>query len=108
MDIDVFVCFQQLEEIEIDEVDEEKLLAGSAIAIIALGVIEAHRLRTERRQPSRLYLCRPQLLQNPRGKPLHGRYCIDHEMTGRTSQLWALMLRLSTQSLMRDLVVERV
>jgi hypothetical protein len=67
MDIDVFYCLQQLEEIEMEEVDEEQQLAGSAMAIISLGAIEAHRLRTERRQPSRLYLCRPQLLRNPRG-----------------------------------------
>jgi hypothetical protein len=32
-----------------------------------LGVIELHRLHTERRKPSRLYLCRPQLTRNPRG-----------------------------------------
>ncbi|KAJ7663708.1 hypothetical protein DFH06DRAFT_1393344, partial [Mycena polygramma] len=32
-----------------------------------LGAIEAHRLGTERRKPSRLYLCRPQLSRNPRG-----------------------------------------
>jgi hypothetical protein len=57
MDIDVFYCLQQLEEIEMEEVDEEQQLAGSAMAIISLGAIEAHRLWTERRQPSRLYLC---------------------------------------------------
>ncbi|KAJ7869618.1 hypothetical protein B0H13DRAFT_1896585 [Mycena leptocephala] len=67
MDIDAFYCLQQLEEIEMEEVDEEQQLAGSAMAIISLGAIEAHRLRTERQQPSRLYLCWPQLLRNPRG-----------------------------------------
>ncbi|KAJ7231709.1 hypothetical protein B0H12DRAFT_1077061 [Mycena haematopus] len=68
MDIDAFINLQQLEEIEEDMIDEEQTrLAGSATAIIALGVIEAHRLRTQRRRPSRLYLCRPQLLRNPRG-----------------------------------------
>ncbi|KAJ6540540.1 hypothetical protein B0H19DRAFT_1077948 [Mycena capillaripes] len=61
MNINVFIYLQQLEEIEMDEVtvDEEQQLAGSAVAIISLGAIEAHWLRTERRQPSRLYLCRP-------------------------------------------------
>ncbi|KAJ6531149.1 hypothetical protein B0H19DRAFT_1242296 [Mycena capillaripes] len=34
MDIDVFVYLQQLEEIEMDEVEEEQQLAGSAVAII--------------------------------------------------------------------------
>lgn len=67
MDIDALMCVHQLEEIEEDEMDEEQDLVGSAFAIIALGAIEAHRLRTERRKPSRLYLCRPQLLRNPRG-----------------------------------------
>ncbi|KAJ7747549.1 hypothetical protein B0H16DRAFT_1320279 [Mycena metata] len=67
MDLDVFASHQQLADIEEDELDEEHRLAGATTAIIVLGAIEARRLRAERRKPSRLYLCRPQLLRNPRG-----------------------------------------
>jgi hypothetical protein len=67
MDIDAYIGLQQLEEMEEYEIDEEHDLAGSAMAIIAVATLEAHRLRTERRKPSRLYLCRSQLLRNPRG-----------------------------------------
>ncbi|KAJ7256207.1 hypothetical protein B0H12DRAFT_1112779 [Mycena haematopus] len=66
MDIDAFFLHQQLEQMEVDEVEDERQMAGAAIAIIVLGTVEAHRLRSERRKPSRLYLCRPQLLPNPR------------------------------------------
>ncbi|KAJ7717308.1 hypothetical protein DFH07DRAFT_762063 [Mycena maculata] len=37
-----------------------------AAAIIWVGAEEARKLRAERRKQSRLYLCRPQLLPNPR------------------------------------------
>lgn len=67
MSIDAFILYQQLDDIEEDEIEDEQLLAGSATAIILLGAIEAQRLRTERRNPNRLYLCRPQLLRDPRG-----------------------------------------
>jgi hypothetical protein len=40
-------------------------LAGSACAMILLGAEEVRRPCIERRNPSRLYLCRPQLLPNP-------------------------------------------
>ncbi|KAJ7750684.1 hypothetical protein DFH07DRAFT_544735 [Mycena maculata] len=66
MDIDAFLIQQQLGEVQEDEIDDEQFLAGTAMSIFLLGAIEAHRLRTERRRPSRLYLCRPQLLPNPR------------------------------------------
>jgi hypothetical protein len=65
MDIDVFFIHQHLENIQDDEMDEE--LPGTAMVIMTLGAIEAHRLRTEQQQPSRLYLCHPQLPRNPRG-----------------------------------------
>ena len=55
-------------EIE-DEVVQDELDNGSAAAaavIMVLGAEEASRLRAERRKPSRLYLCRPHLLPNPR------------------------------------------
>jgi hypothetical protein len=67
MDIDAFLIQHQLEDIEDHEMEADQLLAGTAMAIVLLGVVEAHRLRTERRKPSRLYLCRSQLLRNPRG-----------------------------------------
>ena len=66
-DVDAFIIHQQLEEMEEDEREDEQLLIGRATSIMLLGAIEAHRLRTERRKPSRLYLCRPQLFRNPRG-----------------------------------------
>ncbi|KAJ7620714.1 hypothetical protein DFH06DRAFT_1359673 [Mycena polygramma] len=62
MDFDASILYHQLEDMEDDEIDD-----GPAVAIMALGAIEVHRLRTERRKPSRLYLCRPQLAHNPRG-----------------------------------------
>ncbi|KAF7371843.1 hypothetical protein MVEN_00041100 [Mycena venus] len=66
MDIDAFFVCQYLEDIQDDEMDEQ-LVPGTVMAIMTLGAIEAHRLRTERQQPSRLYLCCPQLPRNPRG-----------------------------------------
>ncbi|KAF7340349.1 hypothetical protein MVEN_01954100 [Mycena venus] len=67
MDLDASFLLHQLEDIEDDAIDDGSLTAGTAMAVMALGAIEAHRLRTERRKPSRLYLCRPQLVRNPRG-----------------------------------------
>ncbi|KAJ7653534.1 hypothetical protein DFH06DRAFT_1133698 [Mycena polygramma] len=64
--MDAIFLHQQLEEMEEDELEDGRLMAGTAMAVVLLGVVEAHRLRTERRKPSRLYLCRPQLLPNPR------------------------------------------
>jgi hypothetical protein len=56
MDLDAPILYRQLE----DEIQDEQLMAGTAMAILVLGAIESHRLRTER-------LCRPQLARNPRG-----------------------------------------
>jgi hypothetical protein len=68
MDFDDVVIYQRmLDEMNYDaDVDAERHRAGSAFAIIVLGVVESRRLRSERRQPNRLYLCRPQLLRRPR------------------------------------------
>ncbi|KAJ7871565.1 hypothetical protein B0H13DRAFT_1895712 [Mycena leptocephala] len=63
MDIDAFF---QLDDIEDEEMEHEQLLAGMATTVLLIGAIEAQRLRAERRKPSRLYLCRPQLLPLPR------------------------------------------
>ena len=67
---------------EDEEVAEEErvLQAAAAAMIIYLGAEEYRALRAERRQPSRLYLCRPQLMSDPRDpsgspwqKPYHSR-----------------------------------
>jgi hypothetical protein len=67
MDLDVSFLYHQLQDIEEDGIEDEPVMAGTAMAVMVLGAIEMHRLRTERRKPSRLYLCRPQLARNPRG-----------------------------------------
>ncbi|KAJ7898023.1 hypothetical protein B0H14DRAFT_3424883 [Mycena olivaceomarginata] len=54
MDLDVSFLHNQLEDIEEDDLDDGTFTAGTAMAVIVLGVIELHRLRTERRKPSRL------------------------------------------------------
>ena len=66
MDLDGSFLHNQLEGIEEDDLDDGTFTAGTAMAVIVLGVIELHRLRTERRKPSRLYLCRPQLTHRRR------------------------------------------
>ena len=67
---------------EDEEVAEEErvLQAAAAAMIIYLGAEEYRALRAERRQSSRLYLCRPQLMSDPRDpsgspwqKPYHSR-----------------------------------
>ncbi|KAJ7231394.1 hypothetical protein B0H12DRAFT_1077172 [Mycena haematopus] len=50
MEINVFCLhqqLQQLEQMEVDEMEDERRMAGAAIAIILLGTVEAHRLRRE-------------------------------------------------------------
>jgi hypothetical protein len=49
-----------------DAEDEEKDLATATLLALVFGAMESRRLRAKRRQPSRLYLCRAQLLPNPR------------------------------------------
>ncbi|KAJ7739509.1 hypothetical protein B0H16DRAFT_1378881, partial [Mycena metata] len=67
MDIEMaFYSQQAAADEEADLLDEESDLAGTACAIILLGAAEARRLRVERRHPNRLYLCRPQLMPDPR------------------------------------------
>lgn len=67
MDLDASFVLHQLEDIEDDVIDDGSLTAGIAMVVMALRAIETHRLRTERREPIRLYLCHPQLVRNPRG-----------------------------------------
>jgi hypothetical protein len=66
MDIDAYFLLQTVNEMEDDddEMDLERL--ATAAGIILLGAEEACILHAERRKNSRLYLCRPQLLPNPR------------------------------------------
>ncbi|KAJ7461179.1 hypothetical protein FB451DRAFT_1181518 [Mycena latifolia] len=66
MDIDAYILAQQDKDMEEEEAEADWELAGAASALILIGAEEARRLRAERRKPSRLYLCRPQLLRNPR------------------------------------------
>jgi hypothetical protein len=62
-----FMYLQQEIEAEEDMADETLFCQATAAAmIIYLGAEQSRLLRAERRQPSRLYLCRPQLLPNPR------------------------------------------
>ncbi|KAI0047508.1 hypothetical protein FA95DRAFT_1662926 [Auriscalpium vulgare] len=48
------------------EAEARERAALVAAAIIAVGIEETHRQRVERRSAHRTYLCRPQLLPNPR------------------------------------------
>ncbi|KAJ7156605.1 hypothetical protein C8R43DRAFT_1087314 [Mycena crocata] len=66
MDADAYFHLQSIEEMDNVILYEERQLAGTVFALSLLGAEEAHQLRIERRQPSRLYLCCPQLLPNPR------------------------------------------
>jgi hypothetical protein len=66
MDIDTLFLHQQLENIADEETEDQQQLVGLATAIMLFGAIEAHRLCDEQQKPSRLYLCQPQLLPNPR------------------------------------------
>ncbi|KAG6917546.1 hypothetical protein DXG01_002183 [Tephrocybe rancida] len=66
MDQVYFHTLQQLEEEE-EEVEDDLFDRAMILAtLLAFSVEEARQIRAERRQPNRLYLCRPQLLSNPR------------------------------------------
>ncbi|KAL0566751.1 hypothetical protein V5O48_015256 [Marasmius crinis-equi] len=51
---------------EQDELDEEFRLHVLCIAALCVGVLENQNRKIRRRNPSRLYLCRPQLMPSPR------------------------------------------
>jgi len=55
-----------LEEWEQEIDDDQEALAAAALSVIVIGTMESHRRRVQQRHPSRLYLCRPQLLPNAR------------------------------------------
>ncbi|KAG6847397.1 hypothetical protein H0H93_008476 [Arthromyces matolae] len=59
-------ALQQMEEEQLQDEDDDNEEAGMVAAVVVLGAEEARRIRAERRHPNRLYLCRPQLLPNPR------------------------------------------
>ena len=62
-----FMYLQQEIEGEEEMADETSFFqATAATMIIYLGAEQSRLLRAERWQPSRLYLCCPQLLPNPR------------------------------------------
>ena len=67
MDKIAHVLIQQEEEDEEGDLEQglEQSAALAAVALMVIGVEASRRLRAEHRQPSRLYLCRPQLLPNP-------------------------------------------
>ena len=64
--MDDYTYLSQLIEEDEEVVEEERVLQAAAAAmIIYLGVEEYRALRAQRQQPSRLYLCRPQLMSDP-------------------------------------------
>ena len=68
MDEIAHALIQQEEEDEEGGLEQEleQSAALAAVALMVIGAEESRGLRTERRQPSRLYVCQPQLLPNPR------------------------------------------
>ncbi|KAJ7224651.1 hypothetical protein GGX14DRAFT_387324 [Mycena pura] len=78
MNLDAFLRLQQVQEAAED--DEEMELTAAAIGLMIGGALEAHQMRAERRHQSRLYLCRPQLLPNPRvNTPWQALYSSNHD-----------------------------
>ncbi|KAJ7711820.1 hypothetical protein B0H16DRAFT_1744823 [Mycena metata] len=74
MDFDVYLLLEMSQDLEDEEEDWEQAAASAKCfvsgevwqaACILLRADEARRLRAERRNRTRLYLCRPQLLRNP-------------------------------------------
>ena len=68
MDEIAHTLIQQEEEDEEGDLEQEleQSAALAAVALMVIGAEESRRLRVEHRQPSWLYVCRPQLLPNPR------------------------------------------
>lgn len=69
MDSDLALLYVQMQADKNNELDdqERKRMALALLLILALGAEESRQLRIRQRHPSRLYLCRPQLLCDPRG-----------------------------------------
>lgn len=53
-------------EAEVDEEEEDLMMTGAFLATFLSGIFMSHTDRIQHHNPSRLYLCRPQLLPNPR------------------------------------------
>ena len=68
MDEIAHALIQQEEEGEEGDLEQEleQSAALAAVALMIIGAEESPRLCAERRQPSRLSVCRPQLLPNSR------------------------------------------
>ena len=65
--MDDYTYLSQLIEEDEEVAEEERVLQAAAAAmIIYLGAEEYRALRAQRQQPSRLYLCHPQLMSDPR------------------------------------------
>lgn len=68
MDSDLALLALQLQADDADDRDYQEASAAAALLlIISLGAQESKRTRAHRRHPSRLYLCRHQLMPDPRG-----------------------------------------
>ena len=62
-----YLCLQLLLEAETDEIEDDlQAQLAFAASIMYVGAEKARLIRSEIRHPTRLYLCRPQLLPNPR------------------------------------------
>ena len=86
MDEIAHTLIQQEEEDEEGDLEQELEQSAdlAAVALMVIGAEESRRLRAERRQPSQLYVCQPQLLPNPRkDTPWQVLYqsCSDHTFT---------------------------
>ncbi|KAJ7249809.1 hypothetical protein B0H12DRAFT_1234628 [Mycena haematopus] len=75
MDIDAFNFDRELDEMEDEEWEEEQLLAGTATAMIVLGMVEAHRLRTNDANQAASIFVAPSCFEILVGS-LHGRSSI--------------------------------
>ena len=92
MDEIAHALIQQEEEDEEGDLEQglEQSAALAAVALMVIGVEESHRLHTECRQPSQLYLCRPQLLAILVRIP-HGRCFTKVALIAPSSPPWNLM-----------------
>jgi len=61
-----FLFMQEAEELEADIIDDELYNTQLSAALLIAGAQEAQILRSERRNKTPSYLCRPQLQPNPR------------------------------------------
>jgi hypothetical protein len=86
MDTNTSFFFQTQTEMQEDNVENDWEMAASAVAAIWLGAEEARILRAERRQQSRLYLCRAQI---PGSTPL-GRSFMPVTVIVHSSRRWDL------------------